>query len=263
MEINFSQVREDPEIETFVIDKVKNPTVLIIGSGGCTLFTLMCKSFNKITVIDSNISQLYLIELKIQMFQYFINKELYILVQALSGKLDKICYDNFLQEAKNKISSGCYNYFHNNMHYLYDGLLFSGKYEKLFLQLVQSNYNFDDIFSTENLTNTFGKEAVKNSKMPFSEHFKNIFQTYKNNYTDNNNYFYYSATKNSYNLSDLPKYFSDLKTVIQNYPSEFNRDLTNFINSESLLLSIQSVRLDVKIISYCLFSLIRKSAIFW
>ena len=67
--IAFSQVREDPEIDLFILNSVqkKEKNVLMIGSGGCSVLSiLLSPDLNRVDVIDSNINQIELIKLKIE-----------------------------------------------------------------------------------------------------------------------------------------------------------------------------------------------------
>lgn len=76
MSILFSQVREDPKIELYVNSLISNKKrYLIVGSGGCTLFSLL-SVLNEdedviIDVIDQNINQIFLIKLKLAIITHF------------------------------------------------------------------------------------------------------------------------------------------------------------------------------------------------
>ncbi|MCX6119631.1 MAG: DUF3419 family protein [Proteobacteria bacterium] len=69
-QIQFATVREDPQIEFEIFKRhnVKNP--LIVGSGGCTLFSLMAKfSGIQFTVVEPNSAQIDLIQRKLSVLQ--------------------------------------------------------------------------------------------------------------------------------------------------------------------------------------------------
>ena len=208
--INFSQVREDPRVDLFAVNKFDNPDILMIGSGGCTLFTIMQRNFNTITVVDGNESQLFLIEMKIEMIRYFIKEGINGVLQALQGELPKEDYDHFLLQVKSRLTPGCYDYFSSNRKYLYNGLLLSGKYEKLFKKLVASKYDFDTIFSRENLIKKFGNDAVTNSFDSFSDHFRKVFEN-----LDDSNYLFHSIVHNHYDAENLPLYFKNMQEIVK------------------------------------------------
>lgn len=76
--IQFAVVREDPQIEMDIIEKFGLSSATLIGSGGCTAFSL--KALNpdiKISLIEPNPSQIKLIKEKIQLLKNSEKKELF------------------------------------------------------------------------------------------------------------------------------------------------------------------------------------------
>ena len=68
--IQFAVVREDPLIELKLIERYRPKAALLIGSGGCTAFTLATmKPELKLTLVDPNPAQLQLIQRKAQALQ--------------------------------------------------------------------------------------------------------------------------------------------------------------------------------------------------
>lgn len=212
--IMFSQVREDPAIELYCLNKLNNPNVLLVGSGGCTVLSLIANgNVNSIDIIDLNICQLYLIQLKIQLIITL--QDLNQILNFFEGKLTKQEYDQLFNSLN--LEEDCRNYFISQMNLIYQGINQTGVYELLFKELIDSNYNYEKVFSNENLIHKFGINAVKYStKIPFSEHFKQIMTKYQNNYTINNNYFYHQMVNNSYNSSCLPHYLQNINGLIKN-----------------------------------------------
>lgn len=212
--ILFSQVREDPRIELYCLNKLNNPNVLLVGSGGCTALSLIANgNVRTIDIIDLNIGQLYLIQLKIQLILTL--QDLNKILDFYEGKLTRYEYDHIFNSLK--LEENCKNYFTSHMNLIYQGINQTGVYEQLFKELITSNYDYCKVFSNENLIHKFGINAVKHStKTPFSEHFKQIMTKYQNNYSINNNYFYHQMVYNSYNRSCLPHYLQTLDRLIQN-----------------------------------------------
>lgn len=218
MNINFSQVREDPEIETYIIHHLLLKTdlnLLIIGSGGCTLLGLLDERIIGVDVIDQNYQQIYLIQLKMALLIILKDKKevLHFFQEAFS----QAEFDILLNRIKNCLTEDCYQFFLKNFDAVSAGINQSGKYERLFKQLVEknsdNNNSYDKVFSTDNLIKNFGDNAVQNTKKSFSEHFKNVIETYEKLYTFEENYFYHQIMKNSYHIDHLPKYFSNMDNI--------------------------------------------------
>jgi len=212
--ILFSQVREDPNIELYCLNHLTNADILLVGSGGCTVLSLIANgNLKTIDIIDLNIGQLYLIQLKIQLILTL--QDLNKILDFYEGKLAKHEYDHIFNSLN--IEVDCRDYFLTNMDLIYQGINQTGVYEQLFKNLITSNYDYDQVFSNVNLIQKFGFNAVKYStNTPFSEHFKQIMTIYQNNYTINNNYFYHQMVYNSYNRNCLPHYLQHLDRLIRN-----------------------------------------------
>ena len=219
MNILFSQVREDPDIELFVaneIDKLKTinkKRYLLVGSGGCTLLTLLSIMDKNddfiIDVIDMNIEQIYLIQLKIAVIKYYVDKNniLDFFEGTNSNNIDILDLD---------LSHQCRTFWKKNNKMFKSGINQNGVFELLFKDLVSSNYNFEKVFDRENLINKFGEIAVINSlNKEFYDHFRGILERYKS-YDIDSNYFYYQIVNNKYNRNCLPKYFDNIYRIIEN-----------------------------------------------
>src|SRR5688572_9655167 len=64
MEIYFAQSREDSRVEREIMQR-KNPSkVAVIGSGGCTAFSILSDVVENVSCIDLNPAQCALVELK-------------------------------------------------------------------------------------------------------------------------------------------------------------------------------------------------------
>ena len=198
MEILFSQVREDPTIELYVINNYlnnKDISGLFIGSGGCTILSVISDRIKNIDVVDNNMCQLFLIQLKITIIKYLKNKNK--ILNFFEGDMNKTEYDNILKDVSNNLSKNCLEYWLNNKDFIYNGINQSGKFEIIFKELVNNNFDFEKVFSRDYLIGIFGESAVINSlNKEFSDHFKEIMNVYKNNYLPEENYFYYQILNN-------------------------------------------------------------------
>ncbi|MEH7222723.1 DUF3419 family protein [Bacillus sp. JJ1566] len=73
--IFFSQIREDSLVEREISKVVEPKKVLVIGSGGCTAFSLLNDSVVQVLCVDVNPAQCALIELKKAVIEHFTRKE--------------------------------------------------------------------------------------------------------------------------------------------------------------------------------------------
>lgn len=62
--IYFAQIREDSWVEKYLSDRFRPQKIICIGSGGCTGFSLLNNSLDKIICVDNNKSQFNLIRFK-------------------------------------------------------------------------------------------------------------------------------------------------------------------------------------------------------
>lgn len=62
--IYFAQIREDSLVERFISSRYKPKSIVVIGSGGCTAFSVLADEVDKVIVVEQNPAQCALIELK-------------------------------------------------------------------------------------------------------------------------------------------------------------------------------------------------------
>lgn len=210
MALFFSQTREDPAIELKALDLVKElentekeDKILLIGSGGDTVLTLMGSTSSEkliLDVIDTNLEQLNLLKLKLDLIDKF----------ELNEYLDRITNGIKSREELEKYQ----NNFPDLIEELKNGINQNGRFEILFQDLVKCNYNYQKLFNKEYLARLFGNNAVKHSK-EFINHFMNVLDTYKKKYLNpEENYFYYQILFNSYpSASDRPIYFNHFDQI--------------------------------------------------
>jgi S-adenosylmethionine:diacylglycerol 3-amino-3-carboxypropyl transferase len=187
--------------------------ILLVGSGGCTLLSLLSVMDDNtmIDVIDNNQSQLFLIQIKIEFIKHFVNEKIGLL-DFFEGRLDKNIIEDIYRNCHLLVE--CKEYWDNHKELLYEGINQNGVFERIFQELVVSDFNFEKVFDRNNLIDRFGEEAVIHSlNKEFYEHFKNAMRRYDN---DETNYFYQQIKYNKYNIDYLPVYFSNLPKVVNN-----------------------------------------------
>ena len=243
MNILFSQVREDSDVELYVDNLFKDyKKYLLVGSGGCTLFTLLSviepdANFS-IDIIDQNIEQIYLIKLKLAVIKYFNDKER--ILDFFEGCFKPTEYDEIFNCLI--LENDCKTFWENNKNFIYSGINQGGTFERLFKELVDNDYNFEKVFDKNNLIEKFGSDAVVNSlNQEFYDHFRNIMENYQKNYKIEDNYFYYQIVNNKYERNCLPKYFDNLDKVITN-SSKVNYICSDFFE----YVSANASQIDIK-----------------
>ena len=195
-----------------MLEKRIKLNILMLGSGGCTLFSLLHEKIASVDVIDINQQQLYLIKLKLSIICFLRDKNK--ILDFFEGKLTKEQYDSIYDSVQEKLPSQYNLFWDSNRMLIYKGINNIGVNEKLFKELQESNFDFKKTFDRQNLIEKFGKKAVSNSKADFSEHFDTILKTYQANYKPEDNYFYHQMLFGVYNPTCLPPYFDNIENII-------------------------------------------------
>lgn len=63
--LHFAQVREDPELEILALAVGADQTAVVVGSGGCTVLSLLAAGAGRIVAVDVNPAQNHVLELKL------------------------------------------------------------------------------------------------------------------------------------------------------------------------------------------------------
>lgn len=196
--IGFAQVREDPLLDVEVIEHLNRPQtkVLMIASGGCTAALLATHPLvNELTVVDPNLSQLGLTQLKLHLLEHCsIEERLSILGHQKMPVQDRRAWIahqlNLLGLPADTLG--------DLDTVAESGLDYSGRYEYLFLQLQHEIRHFEHeindilthsestvsehlkeclyesfrkVMSLDNLVALYGEGATQNPAIPFWEHF--------------------------------------------------------------------------------------------
>lgn len=202
--LRFAQVREDPSLDAWVVERLpKESTLLIVGSGGCTLAVLAALSNVRVVhVVDPNPAQLALCRVKLVLLRdqgissrlKFLG-HLYSSAETRESQLNRICDDT-----GDEVSV------FGPPEFILDlGLDYAGRYEALFREISESVTSlsddvlnllcladssaqvrwlrshpdfvsgllesFDRVMSLENLVALFGATATQNPVVQFSTHF--------------------------------------------------------------------------------------------
>jgi S-adenosylmethionine-diacylglycerol 3-amino-3-carboxypropyl transferase len=229
--ISFAQVREDPMIELSIIDQINgNINALIIGSGGCTLMSILSDKIDHIDVIDLNMAQLYLIELKLALFCNNLIDDRTINKILTSDHNEIDIYNNI----RSKLSTPCCNFWDDHIALYLTGLNRNGIYEELFRLLSDTNFDFDRIFDKQFLSEIFGSAATGNSTKSFIDHFRSVFKYYEEHYDPSDNYFYHILLNNDKLPSiNLPMYMTNRDNIRKNKDkiAFYNSDMLSFIKT--------------------------------
>lgn len=210
--ILFSQTREDPSVELTAIEYLNRDDldIFIIGSGGCTLLSLVSGTdkLRNIDVLDKNIDQLYLVQLKMSLYYDLKVNELYL--PFVEGRLNETFMRAILNNLK-LLDENCRQYWEKNINLVYEGINRIGAHEKLFRELVNTNFDYERVFNRQRLMDIFEFRDVDNQlKSQFSDHYEGVMDVYKLLYkSPDENYFYNQIMKGEYD-GDIPLYIKNM-----------------------------------------------------
>jgi S-adenosylmethionine-diacylglycerol 3-amino-3-carboxypropyl transferase len=124
--IKYANCWEDADLLLSTIKLPKNSTILSIASGGDNSFALLTTQPKSVTVVDTNLAQLYLCELKVAAFSQLNYDELIHFLFGYEGVHD------YFEKVKKELSIGCKNYWESNIKLITTGVLNAGKFENYF-----------------------------------------------------------------------------------------------------------------------------------
>ncbi len=126
--IKYANCWEDADVLLEALSPKEGSNILSIGSGGDNSFALLTTNPSKLTIVDYNIYQLYLIELKIAAFKILEYEELKQFL-GFEAHLNRFA---FYQKVEHLLSINCHNYWKTNRVIINKGIIFSGKFENYF-----------------------------------------------------------------------------------------------------------------------------------
>ncbi len=244
--IQFAVVREDPEIELNLVNRIPDTgEVLLIGSGGCTALSIATR-FPTITqtLIEPNKSQIDLIERKLY---------------ALKNLSQMEVADAFgVGACSSAALTACGNFeslFKNFRLFLYEFVMESSEWLNFFLDesnkdfpnaIFTSNYwpiAFELFFSDSLLIGMFGPEAVQHAADSYPKYFQKLFEKGLRAENARQNYFLHHVFLGHYldNPKTLPPYLindpSHLKPNAFKFENLFAQDCSSFYHYDLLSFS--------------------------
>ena len=202
--LRFAQVREDPSLDAWVVERLpEDATLLVVGSGGCTLAVLATlPNVRSVHVVDPNSAQLALCRVKLALLRH----------QDPASRLEFLGHRSLAREVReDQLSRICdeigdpVSTFGPTNSIIEVGLDYAGRYESVFRQISsaiathpdevldllrlesaseQARWlqthpefvarlleTFDQVMDLENLVALFGETATQNPVMSFSTHF--------------------------------------------------------------------------------------------
>jgi len=234
--ILFSQVREDPMVEIRAIqehlDHLEDLNIMMVTSGGCNTLSVLSEipNIKNLDSVDINIEQQHLAELKHAICIVYDTEDT---LDIIEGRIEDPTA--VLLNCHKYLSGPTYSYWSVRTHLIKEGINKIGAFEKLFVELVKSGMDFDKVFERQKLINIFGPDAVNYSmNREFSDHFRNVFEHYKN---PHNNYFHQQILTGEYNLGQLPKLTEVSKVMTPVEQGHLPPYLTNEVSPFKVLTS--------------------------
>ena len=178
--IQFGVVREDPEIEFHVVQKFKSESILLIGSGGCTAFSLQCRLPDlKISLFDLNPAQIELVKTKAELLKRPLSSEAKVRLGVGSDSPSGLCTGGNFES----LFRGFREFL---IDFAADGEDFTSifsdtpKREQEVNQLLSNKYwpvAFELFFSDVLLTTLFGPSAIQHAqKGSYPEYFRKALE---------------------------------------------------------------------------------------
>lgn len=147
--VNFEFIRyancwEDADILLEGLNPKPNSKFLSIGSAGDNSFSLLISNPELVVAVDVNPVQLYLIELKKSCIQHFSQEQT---LEFLGFKTATNRKQQF-EILKSELSQDARLYWESNFHLIESGLIYQGKFEKIFPIILSKNITLDSFKKT-------------------------------------------------------------------------------------------------------------------
>lgn len=211
--IQFAVVREDPEIEKYLISQhAPSGSALLVGSGGCTALSLACNFPElKLTLVDPNPNQLELLRIKTDILTTGTKQDIANAFSlGIANEQSLISVGNF-----ESLFSGLRNFIHDFV-LNHDGWMsfFSGHDIDLHSHVFECKYwpvAFKLFMSNDLLHAMFGPNAIQWApEGSYPEYFRKIFEAGLLRDDASTNYFLHHVFLGHYlnNPHSLPDYLS-------------------------------------------------------
>jgi len=234
--IQFAVVREDPTIEEKIARQYAAKNLLLIGSGGCTLFHLINQIPEiHLTVVEPNPAQIDLIEKKRSQ------------LEVATPDLRLFSVDNKSQESLNN----CGNFeslFRQFRLFLYEFVMPENSWVEFFTKnenpeaILTHKYwpvAFDLFFHDSILRSMFGEAAIQHApKDSYSVYFRSVLERGLRQENKNKNYFLHHIFLGRYLPDCYPDYLKHtLRPASWSYVRGFIQDVKTFSGYDLITLS--------------------------
>lgn len=153
--IFFSQIREDSLVEKEISAQFQPKKIVVIGSGGCTAFSVVDDYVDKVLCVDMNPAQCALIELKKQAINS-LNREEYL--AFIGEKKDKNRNECYLTLSE-KLPANAKNFWDKNIEGIKQGINQCGVTEQ-FYRFIGGNV-CNNVYSKDIWTELFTSSSLK------------------------------------------------------------------------------------------------------
>lgn len=170
--IRYSNVWEDAEVLRRGLSIKPGDAVLSIASAGDNCFALLMDDPAIIVACDINITQLYLVKLKIAAINLLEYEQLKFFL-GFTDIGESVERKNLFYFLKTQLDQDAFNYFNSNIHLIEHGIIHVGKFEKYFRTFAK--YILPMIHSTQSIDELLGSKSSE-SQVDYFESRWNTFR---------------------------------------------------------------------------------------
>jgi S-adenosylmethionine:diacylglycerol 3-amino-3-carboxypropyl transferase len=163
--IFFAQVREDSLVERKLMNLFKPESVLVIGSGGCTAFSILNEDVKNVVVIDQNPVQCALIELKKAAIEFLTREEFL----AFIGEKPSSTRQEVFEKVKGKLSPDACLFWEKNISLISTGINQCGVTER-FYRFIGKNI-LHQLYGEEIWNQLFSCKSIEEQKQLYEQYF--------------------------------------------------------------------------------------------
>lgn len=166
-DLYFSQIREDGQAERKVLASIRKERVACIGSGGCTVFSLLDDDIEEVVVADANPAQCALIELKVAAVRELDRDQF----MAFIGERPTTRRGSTYAALRSQLSDDVKRYWDNRIDWVAAGINKIGVTERYY-DFVGRNIR-SSVISMDVLEALFECSCMEKQMFLYEEHFKN------------------------------------------------------------------------------------------
>ena len=159
---------EDPDIVVSALEITTEDTVLSVASGGENIFALLLRNPKRLVAIDSNIAQIYLVQLKAAAIKE-LSYEKFVKFIGFKESSDRIYHYNI---CKKHLTADATQFWDNNIPLIKQGIINSGKFESYLLLFRKYVLRF--VLSGRSLEKFLGLQDIGSQKDFFNKKWNNL-----------------------------------------------------------------------------------------